>query len=122
MSGDRPTLWDLEAEEGVFGCILLDREVLGEVIPLLTAEDFYRDAHQVIYRAVCELHDLGRTVDLITLADELTRREEIETIGGEEFLAKLVRNVRHAADAKRYAAIVREKSLYRQMRRRSEDR
>ena len=53
-----------------------------------TVEDFYRDAHQVIYRAIRDLYDLGKAIDAITLADELTRRDQFKAIGGDETLAR----------------------------------
>ena len=82
LLADRLPPQNLEAEQGVLGSILLDNDVLHEVIPILKADDFYRDAHQIVYRAIRDLYDLGKAVDAITLADELTRRDEIEAVGG----------------------------------------
>lgn len=106
---------NLEAEQGVLGSILLDNDVLHEVVPLLTVDDFYRDSHQIVYRAVRDLYDLGRAIDAITLADELTRRDEMNAVGGIEFLAEIVNSVPHAANAKYYADIVRQKSISRKL-------
>lgn len=106
---------NLEAEQGVLGSILLDNDVLHEVVPLLTVDDFYRDSHQVVYRAIRDLYDLGKAIDAITLADDLTRRGEMSAVDGLEFLAEIANSVPHAANAKYYADIVRQKSISRKL-------
>jgi replicative DNA helicase len=112
---DRLPPQNLEAEQGVLGSILQENDVLHDVVPLLTVEDFYRDAHQVIYRAVRDLYDLGKAVDGITLADELARRDQLQAVGGVEALAEIQNSVPHAANARYYAEIVRQKSIARQL-------
>ncbi len=106
---------NLEAEQGVLGSILLDNDALHEIIPVLKVEHFYRDSHQVLYRAIRDLYDLGRPVDAITLADELVRRGEFERIGGDEALAQVLTSVPNAANARYYAAIVRQKAISRDL-------
>src|SRR5262249_12845955 len=113
--GDRLPPQNLEAEQGVLGAILLDNDVLHEVVGNLDVGDFYRDAHQVIYRAVRDLYDLGKAVDAIPLADELTRRDQYKQIGGDEMLLEIAGSVPHAANAKYHAEIVRQKSISRQL-------
>lgn len=110
---DRIPPQNLEAEQGVLGSILLDNDVLHDVISILDVEHFYRDAHQVIYRAIRELYDLGKAVDLITLAEELTRRDQFKAIGGDDLLSQILGTVPHAANAKYYAQIVRQKAISR---------
>ena len=66
--GDRLPPQNLEAERSALGSILLDNEVLHDVVPLLKVDDFYRDSHQVIYRAVRELYDLGNMIGPDTYA------------------------------------------------------
>ena len=99
----------------MLGGILLDNEVLHDVVGFLNVEDFYRDAHQVIYRAIRDLYDLGKAVDAVTLADELTRRDQYKQIGGDEMLLEIANSVPHAANAKYHAEIVRQKSISRQL-------
>ena len=106
---------DLEAERWLLGGILLDNEVLHEIAQFLTADDFYRDAHQIIYRAISELCGAGKGVDAVTLADELTRRDQFRQIGGDEMLLEIVNSVPHAANARYHAELVRQKSISRQL-------
>ena len=106
---------NLEAEQGILGSILQQNDVLHEVVPILSAEDFYRDIHQIVYKAIRDLYDLGKAVDGITLADELTRRDQLDAVGGAEALADIQNSVPHAANARYYAEIVRQKSIARQL-------
>ena len=115
LLSDRLPPQNLEAEQGVLGSILLQNDVLHEVIPILNVEDFYRDAHQIVYRAIRDLYDKGMAIDHLILADELSRRNEIQAVGGMEFLAQLVNATPHAANAMLYAGLVREKSIIRQL-------
>ncbi|MEO6809568.1 MAG: replicative DNA helicase [Isosphaeraceae bacterium] len=112
---DRLPPQNLEAEQGVLGSVLLDNDVLHDVIQVLKVEDFYRDSHQTIFRAIRDLYDLGKPVDSIILTEELTRRGEFEQIGGIETLAQLLGCVPHAANAKYHAGIVREKAIVRDL-------
>jgi replicative DNA helicase len=114
LSGNLPPQ-NIEAEQGVLGSILLDNDVLHDVVGQLNVEDFYRDAHQVVYRAVRDLYDLGKPIDTTILADELTRRDQLKAVGGEDYLAEIINSVPHAANAKFYAQIVRQKSVSRQL-------
>jgi replicative DNA helicase len=112
---DRLPPQNLEAERSVLGSILWDNDVLHEIIPILSVADFYRDAHQTIYQAIREMYDLGKAVDAVTLADELIRRDQFQKIGGDETLREILDSVPHAANAKYYAEIVREKSIGRRL-------
>src|SRR5258706_249360 len=67
---DRLPPQNLEAEQGVLGSILLDNEVIHDVVSTLKVEDFYRDTHQTIYRAIRDLYDLGKPIDGLTLSHE----------------------------------------------------
>ena len=106
---------NMEAEMGVLGSVLLDNDALHDVIPILKIEDFYRDEHQKIYRVIRDLYDLGKAVDVIILNEELVRRDLFDAIGGNETLVNIIESVPHAAHAKYYADIVRQKSISRQL-------
>jgi replicative DNA helicase len=112
---DRLPPQNLEAEQGVLGSILFDNDVLHEVVPIIDVEDFYRDTHQILFRTIRDLYDQGKAIDLITLAEELSKRGQYKAIGGDDALAQILNTVPHAANAKYYAGIVRQKSISRQL-------
>jgi replicative DNA helicase len=112
---DRVPPSNLEAEQGVLGSVLLDNAAYDEVATVLKAEDFYRDSHQVIYRAVKDLIDAGKGVDAITLADELTRRGRYAEAGGDDYLAEVINSVPHPGNARYYAGIVFQKAAARRL-------
>jgi len=104
---------NLEAESSVLGGILLENEAINHVLELLRAEDFYRETHRKIFRAMIELTDRSEPVDLITLGDCLKTRNELESVGGSAYLASLADFVPTAANIAYYARIVREKAILR---------
>ena len=107
---------NLDAERGVLGSILLMNEAIDEVAEVLRAEHFYSDAHQCLYRAIFALHERGvRGIDAVTLAEELECRKELEDIGGVPYLMEILEAVPHAAHARYYAEIVRQKSIQRNL-------
>jgi replicative DNA helicase len=112
---DRLPPQNLEAELCVIGSMLIDNETLHDVVPLLKVEDFYRDSHQILYRAIRDLYDLGNAIDAITLIDELTRRGEFEKAGGDETISKAINGTPSAANAKYYAQIVKQRAVSREL-------
>jgi len=104
---------NLEAEQAVLGAILLDNDVLHQVIEVLDASDFYREAHRKIFAGIIELYNKNDPSDLITLTDVLTQKKHLEEVGGPSYLSGLVDNIPTAANALHYAKIVRERSVLR---------
>ncbi|MBI3988009.1 MAG: replicative DNA helicase [candidate division NC10 bacterium] len=105
----------LEAEVAVLGAILQDREALLKALEILKPEHFYREAHRKIYAASIGLFDRGEPVDLVTLSNELTRRKELEEVGGASFLTQLLDVVPTAANVSYHARIVRDKAVLRDL-------
>jgi replicative DNA helicase len=106
---------NLEAEQSVLGAILLENEAINQAIEILTADDFYREAHRQIYIAMVELSDHNQPVDAITLTDALKSRGTLENIGGASYIAELAAAVPTAANVAYYARIVREKAVLRSL-------
>jgi len=106
---------NLDAESSVLGGILLENEAVNQVLELLRPEDFYRESHRKVFRAIVELSDRSDPVDLITLSDFLKSRGELEAVGGTAYLASLADFVPTAANISHYARIVREKSILRSL-------
>jgi len=105
----------IEAEEAVLGCILLDNTAIDRALELLAPDDFYREAHRKIMRAMVELSQRSEPVDLITLADTLKARGDLQTIGGAVYLAELAEKVPSAANTAHYARIVHQKAVLRSL-------
>ena len=107
---------NLEAERGVLGSILLMNDYLDEVADFLVPDHFYLDAHKKIYQCLLDLHQQGvHGFDAVILSEALERRNELEEIGGPDYLIRIMEGVPHAAHAKYYAEIVRDKSLQRRL-------
>jgi len=106
---------NLEAESSVLGGILLENEAINLVLELLRPDDFYRESHRKIFRAMIELSDRNEPIDLITLSEFIKSRSDIEAVGGTAYLASLADFVPTAANISYYARIVREKSILRSL-------
>ena len=118
---NRPQLFDrnlpfsAEAEAGVIGGMLLNSLVCDEVATIVRAQDFYSDANRRLFQCLLDMHNEGKGIDLILLTERLRRTGEMEQIGGEAYLAELMESVSVAAHAPRYAEIVRDKSVLRDL-------
>src|SRR5436190_23780220 len=104
---------NLDAEESVLGAMMLSPGAIGAVSEVLSASDFYRASHGVIYRAALDLHAKSEPVDAITLCDELERRGELEELGGRTRINELAALVPATSNAGHYAKIVRAKAVQR---------
>ncbi len=105
----------IEAERSVLGSMLIEAEAIPRALTLLVPEDFYRDAHRAIYEAMLRLFDRSEPVDLVTLSAELGKAGRLESIGGAAYLTQLASGVPTAAHVERYAEMVRDRSLARQV-------
>jgi replicative DNA helicase len=105
----------IEAEESVLGGTMLDNTAFDRVLELLTPDDFYREAHRKIMRAMVELNQRSEPIDLVTLAEALKVRGELQDVGGASYLAELAEKVPTAANIAYYARIVREKAVLRSL-------
>jgi replicative DNA helicase len=112
---DRLPPQSLEAEQSVLGAILIDRDAVVEVAEFLRAEDFYRQAHGRIYRAILELFERREPIDIVTVAEALERESELESVGGRAYLASLTSQTPTAVHAVQYARIVERKSVLRNL-------
>ena len=109
---------NIEAEQSVLGAILIDNDAVDKIAGILdsTGDDFYRDAHRKIFRAMRSLGDKeNEPIDLITLPAVLKNTGMLESVGGISYLAALVESTPTAANIVYYAKIVREKSLLRKL-------
>ncbi len=105
----------IEAEMSILGGILLENEAINRVLEILIPEDFYRETHRKIMRAMLELNEHREPCDLITLTAILKKRGELEEIGGGAYLATVVDFVPTAANISYYCKIVKEKAVARKL-------
>src|SRR5579875_540385 len=105
----------LDAERTILGAVLLDNNAYNEAAEKISADDFAQSAHQRIFARMAELIDSGRPVDIVTLAEELARRKEIESIGGVAYIASLTEGLPRSLAIDEYVRIVKDKSLLRQL-------
>jgi replicative DNA helicase len=105
----------LDAERTILGAVLLDNHAWSEAASNLRADDFALTAHQRVFARMGELIDRNHVVDIITLSEELTRRKEIESIGGVAWLASLTEGLPRRLSIEEYVRIVKDKSLLRQL-------
>jgi len=104
---------DLDAERAVIGAMLVSETAVAVVAERLAAEDFYSEVHRIIYGATMRLYSRGEPIDQLTLTNELRSVNEFERIGGRPYVFQIVESVPTAANAGRYADIVRGKALLR---------
>ena len=105
----------VEAEQSVLGSILLDKDAMISVSETLIPEDFYKEAHRVIYECMLKLYNNQSEIDLITLADELRDQGYLDDIGGIAYITSLSTIVPTTSNIKYYINIVKEKSISRQL-------
>src|SRR5512137_1036765 len=104
---------NIEAEQSVLGSVLLENSAINRVLEVLSAGDFYNEAHRKIFNVIVELSEKNEPVDLITLSNALKDKNILDSVGGTTYLASLVDNVPSAANVANYAKIVKEKSILR---------
>ena len=112
---ERSPPFDLSAEMGVLGSVLLNPDVCNDLVLVLRGEDFYDDAHRKLYTQIQAMHDAGQKIDVTLLVSRLKDAGDFELIGGVAYLGKLANSVPNAAHAVFYAQIVRNKSTLRRL-------
>ncbi|HZP18121.1 MAG TPA: replicative DNA helicase [Terriglobales bacterium] len=104
---------NVEAERSILGAILLDNLAYNQAAEHLKTDDFLLDAHRRIYARMMELAESSRSIDLITLSEELDRHGELESIGGAAYITGLLDGVPDRPSIEHYVKIVRDKALLR---------
>ena len=104
-----------DAEESVLGAVLIDRDAIGKVAPFLKPDDFYRERNGSIYAAMLDLYDRREPIDYMTLSDELSRRGQLEAVGGILYLGRLLEVVPTSLHVEEYGHIVERTALMRRL-------
>jgi len=105
----------VEAEACVLGSMILHAPCIDIVVQVTQPEHFYRPAHQLVYRALVDMRQSGKPIDLVLLREELKLRNQLDAVGGVEYLVALAEGVPSAANAQYYAQIVRDKAMLREL-------
>jgi replicative DNA helicase len=106
---------NLDAEKSLLGAVLIDEETLADISEHVTIKDFYDKRHAVIFGGMMRLYEKHKPVDLLTLTEELKRKNEIEIVGGSAYLTELTNYVPTAAHAEAYAELVAQKAVRRRL-------
>ncbi|PKZ41766.1 replicative DNA helicase [Kytococcus schroeteri] len=112
---DRMPPQDVDAERSVLGGMLLSKDAIADVLEVVRGADYYRPAHELIHEAILDLFGRGEPADAITVADELTKRGNLQRAGGQAYLHQLMQAVPTAANAGYYAEIVAERAILRRL-------
>lgn len=114
-SAQRVPPHNLEAEQALLGAMFLSREAAENALSLVAAEDFYRPAHSKIFSAIDHLYNHNVPVDHVSVADRLNATGELDQVGGKSYLLDVTQVVPTAANASRYADIVKRTSVLRDL-------
>lgn len=105
----------LDAEMSLLGAVLIDEEVIADVSEVVTPADFYDKRHNLIFGAMMRLYEKHKPVDLLTLTEELKKKDHLETVGGSAYLTELTNYVPTAGHAHAYAELVQQKAIRRRL-------
>lgn len=114
-SFDRIPPQNIEAEQCVLGAVLLENEAIATVMEYIGPNDFYKEAHRKIFISMLDLYEKNEPIDLITLTEQLQKKEQLQEVGGATYLSTIVSLVPTAANAKYHARIAKEKSVLRNL-------
>ena len=115
VSGSRVPPQAVDVERSVLGAMLIDSEAVGKAIESIDERAFYREAHRKIFLAMVALYEQNEPIDVITLTEELKRRNDLDEVGGSYYLAELAAVVPSAANIEYHLKIIRDKAMLRQM-------
>lgn len=105
----------IEAEQSVIGSMLIDKTSIAEAMEVLKTEDFYKDAHKLIFNSILELYQKDIAVDIITLTENLKAKDKLDSAGGITYISELGGSVVSTANIQSYIKIVKDKSILRRL-------
>ena len=105
----------VDVEEAVLGAVMLEKDAIYEVIEILKPECFYKESHASIYQAILDLQLREEPIDLLTVTQELRRREILEKVGGPFYITQLTTRVLSSVHAEYHARILYQKYIQREL-------
>ncbi|MEA3464168.1 MAG: replicative DNA helicase [Patescibacteria group bacterium] len=122
MTNNQPATFDtklppqsLEAENSLLGCLLIDKDSIIKVADIVTAEDFYKDSHSIIFTAMRDLYVNHEPIDILSLTNKLEEKNQLKAIGGRTYLAQLANSVGTASHVAHYANLIQRKATLRRL-------
>lgn len=106
---------NVESEQSILGCALIDNEAVVTIMGDLKDKDFYVEAHKIIFRAMGSIYAVNRPIDFITLTDELEKANMLDSVGGVDYISTLTTIVPSASNHKHYIEIIKRNSVLRQL-------
>ncbi len=111
----------LDLEEAVLGAIMVEKDAIISILDVIKAESFYKEVHQTIFKTIIDLSTRLEPIDLLTVSEELRRRNQLEEVGGPVYLAQLTSKIGSAAHLEFHAKIIAQKFIQRELIRVSSD-
>ena len=118
MANENPTKLppqNLEIEQSLLACLMLDRSAMMKVADILSSGDFYKHSHKEIYQACLELFEKSEPIDFLSVSNRLKDKKFLEAVGGSEYLTGLINLVPSSGHAASYARIIRQKRVLRDL-------
>lgn len=112
---DRVPPQNIEAEQSLLGALLIDKEALNRIADVIVPEDFYKSSHEAIFRAMLDLYEKHEPIDLLSLANRLEEKKQLEMTGGRSYLLGLANSVPTSSHVVHYAQIVQKKATLRRL-------
>lgn len=112
---DRLPPQNIEAEQSVLGSLMLNKDAFIKISDILTPDDFYRGAHQIIFETALKLFEQNEPIDLLSVSNRLEEKKSLKEIGGISYLTDLINTVPSAANILHYSKIVQKKKLHREL-------
>lgn len=105
----------LEAEESLLGSLLIDKDAIIKVADNLMPQDFYKDAHKIIFETIKDLYGVQESIDIITLSNRLEEKKQLANVGGRAYLAHLSNIVATSGNIVQYSSIIQRKATLRRL-------
>ncbi len=106
---------NIEAEQSVLGALMLDKEAMMKVADIVHPDDFYKEAHRLVYESMLELFERRDPIDLLSVSNRMTEKGQLDQIGGKAYLSSLVTSVPAATHVAHYASIIQNKATLRKL-------
>ncbi len=105
----------IEAEEAFLGSLLIDKDAIFKIIDIVRGDDFYKDAHRLIFETMLEIFERRNPIDILSVSSRLEEKKQLETISGRSYLVSLTNKVPSAIHINSYAQIVQRKAILRRL-------